>query len=243
MNDNEPKGLNSFSFDADQVADAAAESIIDQLPEPQQHAIDQHLQEQGEAAANVEVDVDGVPYDSEIHTGTKLKSGKWRLKRKGGSVVGKTKGTEAVDAAQPTTESQSEVQARAAGQMAAAMAITLAKVYAPDFKPSEEIITLQNEAWGNYFVAKGFKDFPPGLALVIASGTLAVAAASTPKGQERTGKLKEWVRLRVVKWKVKRYLKRNNIKAKVEITNGEVLVNGSRPDFGNDGKREDNTSA
>lgn len=216
-----------------------AETIAGAMPEVQEHAVAQHENAVAETAAQVEKDSDGVAFDSKIHTGTKLKSGQWR-KRKAGSIVAapsKKKGKEATPTEPQTAD---ESQARAAGVVAAGTMFMFCRaLMGEEWNPSADEVEMQNTAWGNYFVAKGIKDIPPGAALLMAVGAYAGPRFTKPKTQARVSAAKTWVVLRIARWKIRRALKQQGIAAEVTIQDGEIFIDGTRADSWNDGKRED----
>lgn len=222
-----------FSLVDSQEADAIAGA----MPEVQEHAVAQHENATAEAEAQIEKDSDGVAFDSKIHTGSKLKSGQWR-KRKAGSVVAQPSKKKGAKDPAPTP-SADESQARAAGVVAAGTIFMFCRgIMGDEWTPTNDEVTMQNEAWGNYFVAKGIKDIPPGAALLMAIGAYAGPRFTKPKTQAKVSAAKAWIVLRIAKWKIKRALKQQGIAADVTIKDGEIFIDGSRADSWNDGIRE-----
>lgn len=238
----DPENLSSL----DSATESAAEEIISQMPDVQEHAI--QAAESERAASNpppapegAQVDEFGTPFNPEIHTGSKLKNGRWReRKKKDGaaspkSVIGIPK--QSTGNAAPVGPSQDEISARAAGVAAAGSIFMLGMMFggeewAPITDPIDEKSNME-KAFGDYFVAKGVQDFPPGAALAIVLLGYAAPRFTMPKTRQRASSIKEWIAIRITKWKVKREFKRRNIRANVSIKGGEgfnandaILVNG-----------------
>lgn len=81
-----------------------------------------------------------------------------------------------------------------------------------------------------YYSVKGVSDIPPGAALAIGLGSYALVRLHLPKTRSGFGKLWDGFKLRI--YKLFNYIKKNRRKS-----------NASQSDTGNDGKREDDTSA
>lgn len=233
----------SFSFD-DEAAEGAASQILGQMPEPQEHAIQQHETQAAIEAANVELDDEGTPFDPAIHTGTKLKNGTWRKRKAAGgnsprSRVARPRGESVELSPEQQQASALETQARAAGAAAAATLFMMGQMLGgPEWKPEPEEIELQTKAWGDYFVAKGHTDFPPGLALTVAIVGYAGPRFMMPETQSRVSKAKGWITLRLTKWKINREYKKRGIKQRARIENGKLIIpseeNGTRSNTRND---------
>lgn len=67
------------------------------------------------------------------------------------------------------------------------------------------------EVWGNYFVAKGVTDFPPGLALSIYCIGYSARRFTMPETQTRAQRFKEWIGGKIGRWKARRAAKRAGI--------------------------------
>jgi hypothetical protein len=236
-------------FTLDSETEKAAGDIISQMPDVQEHAIAAAEAERGTdtpPAASAEggenVDVNGVAFNPDIHTGSKLKSGAWReRKNKGTTATPKAKSvvagkTSSAAGGIPAGPSQEEINARAAGAAAAGALVTVGMMiggeeWQPITEPVNEMEQLSN-AFGNYFVAKGVNDFPPGVALSMAICMYALPRFTQPKTQTRVRSLKNWLVLRAAKWKVKRELKKRGVHAEVSISDGQLLINGkTRAEF------------
>lgn len=224
---------NEFSFD--ESSSGAAEQILGSMPDVQQHAIEQHEQQAAEAAANVEKDDAGTPFDPAIHTGTKLKNGTWRLRKAAknpGSTVATPRGKK--NAAQPAEDNSAAEKlaaANAAGAMAAASVFMLGRAFGgKEWEPTPQEVEMQSAAWGAYFVAKDVTDFPPGMALCIALGAYAGPRFQMPETKKKMGRVKTWIALRIARNRLRKELKKRGIQARVTIHEGELFINDTRAD-------------
>lgn len=201
----------------------AGDALIDAQPDVSEHAIAQHDEQVKEAAATVERDKNGIAFDATIHTGSRLKDGTWRVRRSAKGLASKVaKPAGSVDAA-------NEAQSRAAGAAAAGALFMLGRAFGgEEWAPTAEEVKMQSDAWSNYFVAKNVRDFPPGIALVIAVGSYAGPRLAMPKTREKMGRAKSWFTLRAIKWRVTRELKRRGIAATVVIRDGDLFINGQQ---------------
>lgn len=194
---------NKLEFSFDSLEDSHDE-ILEQSPEPQRHAIDAHNEIEAEKlrGQNDNVDKDGTIFDPELHAVNKdgepslTPTGKFR-KRRGSSKVS-TQSEQAKNI-------HDEAAARAAGQLAADMMIgscvtLLGEEWVPiGSKGTQEPLqfdehTNLRRAFGEYFVAKGINDFPPGIMLSIALSSYAGARlAGGKETKTRLAKAKIWV--------------------------------------------------
>ena len=208
-------GLPGFELDDDaaQVSDVAA-TIIAQMPEPQQHAIEQHESQEIAAEASAPRDVDGVAFNDAIHTGSKLKNGRWRARKSAkasASVIGSSGGTKSESSpADPATEARAslELQSRVAAQAATGCTFMVCtalggKEWQPRVEPIDETSVL-NDAYTQYFISKGVVDFPPGIALALALTMYAAPRFTMPETKARASRLKVWIAAKVANWKLKR---------------------------------------
>lgn len=238
----------TFTLDDDNGQPSTAESadILESMPFPQQHAIDAAGAGTGDEST-VEADVDsaGDTWNPAIHAtgadnkGIKTAKGVWRKRRGQAGQVSKiggkpSTGSPVIQQPQVDTQAQLNAQARAAGAAAAGSIFMLGRALGgEDWAPTSDEVTLQSEAWSNYFMAKGIYDFPPGLALFIAVSGYAAPRFFTPKTQERVGTIKHWLAIRIAKRRVKKALKKLGIEAVVTIKGSKsadvydsILVNG-----------------
>jgi hypothetical protein len=231
---------------------SAAESseIIDGMPEPQEHVIQQMQGESTDATGDTsdmgsgDKDAAGEVWDPAKHAtgkdgkGVKTANDLWRRRKGLGGIarpssVHRPPNKEAQEQAQKTAEALN-AQARAAGAAAAASIFMIGRaIGGEDWNPTEPEVRMQTDAWGNYFVAKGITDFPPGIALSIAVLGYAGPRFFTPKTRERAGAIKHWIAVRIAKRRVKKALKKQGIDAVVTIKGvnsanvyDSILING-----------------
>jgi len=217
----EPETPPAFSFD-DPTAKSAADEILGAMPEPQQHAIDEHLRQTAEAENNAERDAAGVAFDPALHTGTKLKSGLWRTRKNpgtgGASVIGtprKKSGASEPISPEVQQRSEAEAQARAAGIVAAQMTVLIGQTiggeeWAAKESPYDEKQMLAG-AYGDYFVSKNVTDFPPGIALCLALTMYAAPRFTQPVTRSRLSKVKTWIAAKIANRKLAREAKKRGI--------------------------------
>lgn len=237
-----------FSFD--QETSGEAEEIAGHMPHPSEHALSQmeetSSQETPQQNAPL-VDDFGTPFDPEKHTGSKLKNGRWR-ERKKSTVAAPRKKAAANETSQLSPQdikrAENEAQCRAAGVVAAGAMFMLCRgVMGEEWTPTADEVEMQNANWGNYFVAKGINDIPPGVALFMGICAYAAPRFTKPKTQAKLSSAREWLVLRIAKWKIRRELKKRGIAAEVSIRDGEVFINGTRASSWNDGIGQDDKGA
>lgn len=191
----------SVTFEFDSVDDVHDE-ILDASPEPNKEAIAAHAKQEKDALAVQASNADkaGTIFDSAIHAVDKdgepsvTPLGKFRKKRGVSKVEAKTAAAQTI---------QDQAAARAAGQLAADMLVGSAVVLLGEewipvgLSGEQEPIKFDEHsnlrrAFGDYFVAKNIKDFPPGIALSIAVSSY--AGARLAGGKETKSRLsKAWV--------------------------------------------------
>lgn len=191
--------------------DTIAQKFVEGMPEAQDHVIEEHQREKAEEEAikntNKGSEFGGVRFDPEIHQmnddGTPIlgKRGKPLRKKGSGTRTRKPKGG-LVPPPGPTPEDKQ----RAAGIAAASAVFMLGTTLGGD-----EWIPVKNEeyniderrnmeqAFGDYFVAKGVEDFPPGIALSLALVGYAGPRFAAPKTRTKLGKVKEWFMVKIAK--------------------------------------------
>jgi hypothetical protein len=238
-----PSALPSFSFETPPAVASAAEQIMDAEPEVQQHAIDQHLASNQEASSlasgaigtsdsATKFDDLGTPFNAEIHTGSKLKSGAWRLKKSANpsskSYVGKPGDGSAKAGVVANSQTSVEAQTRAAAMVTNQMVVGICRGLfdADEWESTKDEDNLMVEAWYVYLLSRGQTEIPPGLFLCVALGSYALPRLRQPKTAEKVGAIKAWIVLRVIKWRVKRALKREGVDADVVIKDRVIYVNG-----------------
>jgi hypothetical protein len=204
--------------------DDTARELVSEIPEPQQHAIDQARTEQAldpaQPPPTVETDVLGVPWNPAEHAtgqdgkGVRTAKGSWR-KRRG------LKGSQshvATDAAGRVPEpSQEEInkrsaehQSRMAGAVVGTLVIRISTAVGGDHfssrthsVPNTDIKWtdqgMLQEAFGDFFVAKGVTDVPPGVALTGALMMYYLPRFQEPAVRERAGGIIHWTKERVAR--------------------------------------------
>ena len=224
----------AFTFDDSVVG--VGDEILEKMPDVQEHAVAAHEEKQQEAAANVETDDEGTPFDPAIHTGTKLKNGTWRKKKNAtanpGSIVAPSrKKTASAGAADATPQADPNAEAVATGTVIATMFLGACQsIGGEEWTPTQHEREFQTAAWQAYCVAKNMKELSPGLALFIAIGSYVGPRFAKPKTAAKLGRVKNWAGLRIAKWKLKRELKKRGITAQVVIDGDTVYINGKPAD-------------
>lgn len=234
---------------------ALADDIINNAPKVSEHVVNQSGNESASTGAEPTADTDsaGDKFDSAKHSagsdgkGIKTAKGLWRKKRVAGNSRVGTSASAAKAQTAETTKSQSELDARArmAGRVAAmSQFMVCSAIFGPEWKPiiqtmkvpdglGGEVNVTINEAeeqsglWGEYFVATGRTDFPPGVALTIGILSYAGRRATMPETQRRAQSVKEWLAHKWLSWK----LKRKETKAERD----------ARANTGKDSQRKDDT--
>lgn len=243
-----PEALTPSVPIADLAAEAAA--IVATAPEPQEHAINASQESsqaplpsggshqpvaavsaQGTTAEPYQYDDKGVIWDASKHAvgkdgkGVRTAKGDWRAKRQSrvgtpprvaasGTVAGVTHFSQA-QAFDPN-------RARLSGVMCARASNQMMGMFGAHWRPDADESRATEQAMGDYFVAKGMQDFPPGVALVMVyTAFLGRRLSSEPAKKQMSG-----LRLRFAAWMIRRRLKKQGITAKVEIRGNEILVDG-----------------
>lgn len=196
--------------------DATADQRAAEAPEPQQHAIDQAQSDAaaaGDTASAVELDALGIPWDESIHAkgsdgkGVRTAQGTWRKRRglKGSAsyIGGRAKATApSPEDPEATQRKTLEAQSRLAGAMVAQTMIHIsAGIGGHAFLPKDIQLApgvTYNEkdmlvtAWGDYFVAKGVVDVPPGVALTGALFMYYAPRFREPEVRKRASGIVAW---------------------------------------------------
>jgi hypothetical protein len=198
-----------------------ADTLIDGMPEPQEHAINA-AGGTDDAAANASTDIEldalGVPYDPQKHSGNKAKraDGSWKRRRGTGSTIGRSaESAPAVDQ-EAETRVRSEAAARMSGVACANMMITLGiglggEEWMPRKTPIDEKPMLE-QAFGDYFFHKGIVDIPPGVALCFAISIYALPRFAMPVTRTRFQKAKGWIAAKYVNWRNRKALKKQGLR-------------------------------
>jgi hypothetical protein len=203
-----------------------AKSLTDEMPEVQQHAIDQESAAQQlikDESAQLR-DAEGMPFDAAIHKvgpdGKPTLSTKGKLVRRPGRKAGQ--GSAAVSSVVsrpqvgPTATETSIMQARQAGNFAAGALLQIGVLAGgEEWQPRLDKESGLDEqqmlqcAFGDYFVAKGITDIPPGIALTIAIGGYMMPRFFMPKTKTRMQR----ATIAIKKWWADRKLKKYGLKA------------------------------
>lgn len=208
-----------------------ADTLVDQMPDVQEHAISEAGEQARAEAAIGPVDTDGNPFDAGIHKvspdGTPTLSPKGKLIKKPGRKAGSTgaprstvggQGNSVISqtATGPSASDVQRMQARQAGNAAANLLMTVGIITGgEEWQPRHDVQSGLNEklmleqAFGDYFCAKGITDIPPGFALTFAIFGYALPRLTMPKTQTRMGKAKGAIK----KWWINRKLKKHGMKA------------------------------
>lgn len=211
--------------------ETVADTMVSELPEPQQHAIDEAQRESAATGADVAVDVDalGIPWNPEVHAtgadgkGVRTQKGTWR-KRRGihgtASVLNTPSAAKAAPAdAPPDPEVErhkaNELACRQGGMMAARLLVNISVgIGGEDFIPRKlsgpggvEINELQTleQAFGDYFVAKDIGDLPPGWMLVGVLSMYYLPRFQMPKTQQRAKGFFAWCKAKWASWRLRKH--------------------------------------
>ncbi len=217
-------------------AAAHAQEIINASPDVQEHAIKAVTDSAQQADAAVELDKNGVKFDATKHTGTKLKDGSWRKKK--GSVLGSTPAEKKpLAGATPMLTPEQEGMSRAAGAAAINLVFgTMTQLFGDEWQPRTKAVAgydereLMQTAAGDYCVAKGITDFPPGVTLSILGFGYFIARFQMPVTKQKLSGFKAFVAIRWMKYKTKKEFKKAGILARVEIVDGVLMVDGKPRD-------------
>ena len=236
-----PAGPVESTADVEQIATALASS----MPDVQEHAVQQAQREQ--AAANDDTrDKQGAQFDPNIHvTGPDGKGmltvrGTWAQKRgrKAGNATGVTPSPSvrnstlggpaapaSPQAAQLAQQQAQEAQSRAAGVAAAELLFMCGKMIGgEEWEPMQNKAigmderTMMHGAFGDYFVASGVKDIPPGAALTFCIVAYIAPRFAMPKTQTRYQKVKG----AIVTWWVNRKLRKQGLDVQVQAKPAEA---------------------
>jgi len=207
-----------------------ATSLVEDMPEVQEHAITEATQQAQAVAAVGPVDRDGQTFNPAIHkadaSGNPILSPSGTLTKKPGrkagganstksaSIVGGVKSTAV--ATGPSQSDLQRMQCRQAGNAAANLLMTIGVIAGGDeWQPRVDLQTGLDEktmlesAFGEYFVAAGIVDIPPGFALTIAVGGYMLPRFTMPKTKTRLQRASSFVK----KWYANRKLKKHGLRS------------------------------
>lgn len=214
---------------------AIAAALQTEEPAPQQHAIDQALADSKAAEGK---DKNGEIFNPAIHAANAdgsprtTNSGRFALKRgkKSGSAQLSTSGAQGTgtaklnvppgtaQAVQAATSAAKIAEARAGGKGAASLLLALSVgIGGEEWQPRADPKTGMNEqlmlegAFGDFFVAQGWADLPPGWALVAVLSMYSLPRFRMPQTRTRLQKFRGWVGSMVGRWKANRNAKRRGL--------------------------------
>lgn len=177
--------------------DSIGEELTKEMPEPQEHAIEQEQEKASKEQANT-VDRTGNAFNPDIHEtdaqGLPRLNKDGTVKKKRGNKGGKS--TLVTKAAIPTAAKTG--QAIADGIFSVGIL-----VFGEDGKPITNAEYGLDEranmygAWSRYCEAKDIDDFPPGVAVTIATMGYIVPRLFSEKAKPRLAKVKAWL---TAKW-------------------------------------------
>lgn len=216
----------------DQTLCAIAQTLVDNLPDVQPHAIAEHEKRTEENAQLT--DRDGTVFDQTVHkTGpdgrpTISKTGRFMRKPGAGrgvidqsssgmnkpqSIIGGVQNGNGGNSGATVSDSEAALlQARAAGKMAANLLLTLGVVAGgEEWQPLKRKESGLDEkemletAFADYFAATGKTDIPPGMALTVAVGAYALPRFTMPKTRTRMQKLGDWIKTKIANRKLAKH--------------------------------------
>jgi len=209
-----------------------ANTLADAMPAVQEHAILESQRQADEVKARYADlrDTDGNAFDPKIHKvgadGEPTLSAKNKLVKRPGRKAGAdatapksfigAPGASSPLSTGPSQEATSQMQARAAGNMAANLLMQLGLIAGGDeWQPRKDISTGLDEkimlesAFGDYFLAKGIIDIPPGMVLTVAIGGYMLPRFTMPKTRTRLERATMWAKK---KW-ADRKLRKHGLKS------------------------------
>lgn len=215
------------------LEEQTAETLVGEMPEPQQHAIDEAQREaaaDGGAGPAVDTDALGVPWNPELHAtgadgkGVRTTRGTWR-KRRGlagsASVLNTSGAAKGGDAAQPAEDpvakahAANELACRKGGMMAARILVNISVgIGGDDFRPRmlegpdgakiNELEAIES-AFGDYFIAKDIGDLPPGWMLVGVLSMYYLPRFQMPRTKEKARGFFAWCKAKWVSWRLRKH--------------------------------------
>lgn len=218
----EPVGTSNATPTA--TVESIAAELVSEKPGVSEHAIAAHT---ARTEANAGKDPSGATFNPAIHavnadgSPRKTTTGRFALKR------GKKAGT--VEAPKATAKGivipgatpgagAKEQEARAGGVGATNLVLmTLVALGGQEWAPVKDEKVGRDEklmletATGDFFVAQGWQDLPPGWALVAAWGMYALPRFTMPQTRTRMQRIKEWAYSKVGAWRARRAAKRRGV--------------------------------
>jgi hypothetical protein len=152
----------------------------------------------------------GKPYNPATHE-VSAATGKAIKKRRGTKSSVATPASPAQNSAPVQNQQIIDAQkAHANGHMAAAATFAaLQGIFGEEFKPRKDAelgdeFSYLSGAYGDYFLAKGMNDVPPGLALIIAVGAIAMPRFAMPKTKSKMSRIKDFIIGKFFTWRAKK---------------------------------------
>jgi hypothetical protein len=226
------------------TVESIAAELVGEKPGVSEHAITAHA---ARTEANAGKDVGGSSFNPAIHavnadgSPRKTTTGRFALKR------GKKAGTVEAPKASPKGivipgatpgAGAKEQEARAGGAGAANLLLMVSvAIGGQEWQPIKDDKTGRDEklmletAFGDFFVAQGWQDLPPGWALVAACGMYALPRFAMPQTRTRMQRVKEWAFGKIGRWKARRMAAKRGIpESNVERADreGREARNGDR---------------
>ncbi len=234
-----PVDGNESSSDVEQIATQLASS----MPDVQEHAVAQAAREQ-QIAESAQTDKNGAQFDPAIHVAGEdgkpviTVRGTFALKRgrkstgatnpqpapARASVLGGPAAPPSPQALQMQQQQAQEAQSRAAGVAAAELLFMCGRMIGgEEWEPMQNKAigmderTMMHGAFGDYFVASGVKDIPPGAALTFCICAYVAPRFAMPKTQSRYQKVKG----AIVTWWVNRKLRKQGLEVQMQAKTSE----------------------
>lgn len=189
-----------------------ADTLISKMPDVQEHVIER---EKVRAAESIELDSAGIPWSANDHAPNKTRKadGTWRKltqRQAGKKSAVRPISSSRIGKSQDIPQS-ADVAARASGTVAAGLLVTVGiLVGGEEWQPRQDVAIGLNEmatldkAFGDYFVAKGLTDIPPGWALAICVTGYMLPRFFMPKTRTRLQRARDWVVAKWIKYKAKK---------------------------------------
>ncbi len=175
--------------------ESIGEELASNMPEPQEHAIKEEQEKASNEAASI-VDRAGNPFNSEVHETDA--QGAPRLNKDG--TVKKKRGNKGGKKSSLVAEAPGIPSATKTGQAIADGIFSLGiLIFGSDGQPIKNDEYGLDErsnmygAWGRYCEAKDIKDFPPGVAVAMATIGYFLPRLFSEKAKPRFAKAKAWL--------------------------------------------------
>jgi hypothetical protein len=206
------------------TVESIAAELVGEKPGVSEHAIAAHAARQ---EANAGKDPTGSSFNPAIHavnadgSPRKTTTGRFALKRgkKAGTVEAPKATAKGIVIPGATPGAGAKEQEARAGGVGATNLVLMTMValggqeWAPvkDDKVGRDEKLMLETATGDFFVAQGWQDLPPGWALVAAWGMYALPRFAMPQTRTRVQRIKEWAYGKIGAWRARRAAKRRGI--------------------------------